>query len=193
MNLRPPGPQPERSRRTHCDSLLSSGLSCSGLLPVALNLHPRLHPANSHVATTPGLSPRPRAPRCASLLERRASGALAIACWTRASPPERARFRRAQRRLLLAKAAPELRPPSDCSGCSFSSMPAATRPTVRLLADCSIRRETVVSTCAPAHRSFRASGDTQLDASLHRGATIQGEQVSCCRSKHAAWAATAWR
>ena len=37
-----------------------------------------------------------------------------------------------------------------------SSIPAATRPTARLLADCSIRREAVVSTCAPAHRPRRA-------------------------------------
>ena len=47
LNLRPPGPQPERSRRTRCDSPLYGGLSCCELCSVALNLHPRLHPADS--------------------------------------------------------------------------------------------------------------------------------------------------
>jgi len=40
LNLRPPGPQPERSRRTGCDSALSGGLSCSDLCSVALSLDP---------------------------------------------------------------------------------------------------------------------------------------------------------
>jgi hypothetical protein len=44
LNLRPPGPQPERSRRIGCDSVLWGGLSCSELRSVAPNLHPRLHP-----------------------------------------------------------------------------------------------------------------------------------------------------
>ena len=45
MNLRPPGPQPEGSERTRFDPALSGGLSCSDLVSVALNSHPRLHPA----------------------------------------------------------------------------------------------------------------------------------------------------
>ena len=44
MNLRPPGPQPERSRRTRCDSALQSDSSCSELGSVALNLDPGLDP-----------------------------------------------------------------------------------------------------------------------------------------------------
>jgi hypothetical protein len=44
FDLRPPGPQPERSRPTRGHSLLYSGLSCSGLGSVAFNLDPRLHP-----------------------------------------------------------------------------------------------------------------------------------------------------
>ena len=44
LNLRPPGPQPERSRRIRWDSALYSGMSCCELGSVALNLHPRLHP-----------------------------------------------------------------------------------------------------------------------------------------------------
>jgi hypothetical protein len=41
--------------------------------------------------------------------------------------------------------------------CCFSSIPAAKRPSARVLADCSIRREAAVCTCAPAHRPMRAS------------------------------------
>ena len=44
MNLRPPDPQPERSRLSGWHSALYSGVSCSELCSVALNLHPRLHP-----------------------------------------------------------------------------------------------------------------------------------------------------
>ena len=44
MNLRPPGPQPERSRRIRADSAVYSGLSCSELPSVALNLDPGLDP-----------------------------------------------------------------------------------------------------------------------------------------------------
>src|SRR4051812_6245175 len=42
--------------------------------------------------------------------------------------PKRARVRRARRRLLLAKAAAELRLASECGGYSDSSIPAATTP-----------------------------------------------------------------
>ena len=51
LNLRPPGPQPERSSRARSDSALYSGLSCSEWLSVALNL-------------APGLDPAERAPKC---------------------------------------------------------------------------------------------------------------------------------
>jgi hypothetical protein len=49
-----------------------------------------------------------------------------VACSAPACRPKRARVRRARRRLLLAKAAAELRPTSDCSGCSGSSDSAAS-------------------------------------------------------------------
>ena len=50
LNLRPPGPQPERSDGAECDSAV---WSCCELRLVALTLHPGLHPAR---AGTPGLS-----------------------------------------------------------------------------------------------------------------------------------------
>jgi hypothetical protein len=45
----PPGPQPERSRLTRCDSGLYGGLSCSELVSVALNLDPGLDPRRRRV------------------------------------------------------------------------------------------------------------------------------------------------
>jgi hypothetical protein len=54
LNLRPPGPQPERSRRTQWDSVLYSDLSCSELASVALNLHPRLHPLGRERSSSRG-------------------------------------------------------------------------------------------------------------------------------------------
>jgi hypothetical protein len=44
LNLRPPGPQPERSRRTRCSSVLRSHLSCAELVSVALSSFPGLNP-----------------------------------------------------------------------------------------------------------------------------------------------------
>ena len=46
LNLRPPGPQPERPRRTESDSAFHSGLSCSEVLSVALSLDPGLDPVH---------------------------------------------------------------------------------------------------------------------------------------------------
>ena len=56
MNLRPPGPQPERSRRIQCSSALPSDLSCSELRSVALNLHPRLHPVDRERSSSRALA-----------------------------------------------------------------------------------------------------------------------------------------
>src|SRR5918994_4851431 len=72
LNLRPPGPQPERSRRTTCDSALWSDLSCSELGSVALDLDPGLDPVRFH--TRVRRRPEPSASRGAA--GRRASGGL---------------------------------------------------------------------------------------------------------------------
>jgi hypothetical protein len=95
LNLRPPGPQPERSRRTRCDSALSSGLSCSELRSVALNLHPRLHPRRRERSSSPGAG-------------------HALQCWSRRSPA-RLRFTLMRpcigeplRRLLVVRSEREL-------------------------------------------------------------------------------------
>ena len=125
MNLRPPGPQPERSRRTRCSSAGWSGLSCSELLSVALNLHPGLHPADTpwrDIGRPPPLTSAALAIAAATTRERSASGrGLDTRVASQASAVGRAR-----KRLLLAKAVAELRPASDCSGCSHSSNPMAS-------------------------------------------------------------------
>ena len=66
MNLRPPGPQPERSRRTRCDSALEGGPSCSELGSVALKLDPELDPAGIDAAAVVGS--RGRSAHCEILL-----------------------------------------------------------------------------------------------------------------------------
>jgi hypothetical protein len=45
LNLRPPGPQPERSGYGGCDSALCSDVTVPELLSLALASHPGLHPA----------------------------------------------------------------------------------------------------------------------------------------------------
>ena len=67
LNLRPPGPQPERSRRTHCCSALRGDLSCPELPSVALNLDPELDPVHNCArdCASPRQANRVRAPHSA--------------------------------------------------------------------------------------------------------------------------------
>jgi hypothetical protein len=90
LNLRPPGANrsdpgvPSALRRCRAISVALSRLRCAHFGP---RIAPRRQPMARHRAP----SPRSRAPRGLSLLQRRASGALQVAGWTLASPPKRAR------------------------------------------------------------------------------------------------------
>ena len=150
MNLRPPGPQPERSRRTRCDSALSSGLSCSELRSVALNLHPRLHPRRRERSSSP-------------------AAGHALQCWSRRSPARsrstlmRPCIGEPLRRLVVVRSERELGAVGDARvfrGAAVLPPALPDRPLLRFVrgssgprveqpaGDCRFRGEAAVSTCA---------------------------------------------
>ena len=103
LNLRPPGPQPERSRRTRCSSAVSSGLSRSELGSIALNWIPVLIPVRGRSSTptardtgTPPSRATDRARRPAR--EPVTTGTHARTCAARGRP--RPRLLRAQDRAM---------------------------------------------------------------------------------------------
>jgi len=95
--------------------------------------------------------------------------------------------RRPARDLRGSRSYPLTRHPAAASNdfptpCRFSSAPAATRPTARVHGECSVRREAVVSTSAPAHRPERASAATP--ACRPRGSLCGSGAVSRVHSEH---------
>jgi hypothetical protein len=91
-------------------------------------------------------------------------------CHARCSS-QRARVRRAWRRLLLAKAAAQLRLASDCSGRSDSSMSAASERSNRCIKTAPLRRSRSLG-CAPARRPTRQSALAEVERALSRVALL---------------------
>jgi hypothetical protein len=94
--------------------------------------------------------------------------AVAVRVGVAGGVPKRA-SRRLESALRGSASSASSTPSTSGSDASSSSNPAARRPSARVPADCSIRREAAVSTCGPARRSERASDGLNSRCSRQRG------------------------
>jgi hypothetical protein len=176
LNLRPPGPQPERSRRTRCDSALSSGLSCSELRSVALNLHPRLHPRRRERSSSPGAG-------------------HALQCWSRRSPARsrstlmRPCIGEPLRRLLVVRSERELGAVGDARVFREAAVLPPAVPDRPLLRFVHLDSAAAVSGggCRPLHSS-RSSG-LELRACSSSSAGARGAAAETTATRRRQWGA----